>query len=166
MKVLLNTCESCQFHTPTECPGCNRVLIIPHSCLKTTSFSRLHSVSLTPTRLQKVISSARPRSRAHASVQHPLDADTGLQDAKEAPPMLAVFLPFAWAGSILRRKLHRLLQRRCLKRENVMPPSMENCLSNNLTRDTFITKKRVMRCTKTQSGQTLLPRRIGFRFEI
>ena len=36
----------------------------------------------------------------------------------------AVFLPFAWAGSILRRKLHRLLQR-CLKRENVMPLWME-----------------------------------------
>lgn len=125
-RFVLNTCRFCQFHTPTEYPV-RKAHVILHSWLKTTFFSRLRSVPLTPTRLQKVISSARlqvprPRPRSCAT---PFRRRHGVAGCERNPSVTdAVFLPFAWAGSILRRKLHRLLQR-CLKRENVMPPWME-----------------------------------------
>lgn len=88
--------------------------------------------------------------------------------------MLAVFLPFAWAGSIFRRKLHRPRCNVGLKRENVMPartgivpnpfPLPPFGPPNGLTRDTFITRRGVMPCTKAQSRQTLLPARRIERF--
>lgn len=164
-RLVLNTCGSRQFHTPTECSSCSRVLVISHFWLKTTSFSRLHSIPLTPTRLQKVISSARPQARAHAgSCATPFRRSHGVAGCERSPSDTRSI-------SSLLRGPDQFCGGNCIGYCNVASNGRMsclpgwNCLPNNLTRDTFIMKNRVMRCTKTRSGQTLLPRRMFKMYE-
>jgi len=124
-RCILNTCR-CQFHTPTrsvlDSTECYSTFLIKDYVLFATVWCTVNTHAIGEGHQLRTPTFAP--APTFARVQHPLDA--GLQDAKEAPSMPAVFLPFAWAGSILRRKLHRLLQRWfSLKRENVMPPRME-----------------------------------------